>query len=127
MRHIPVQYQSTGKHSETTAYHVAVLETNLQGQHQQNIVIEPTTGAPLEYRHLIKGPTKPIWENLFANEIGRLSKRFVTMMPSVTNTIFFIPKGKFPVGKTVTYGELWPQYEHKRLKHIAPDSMLEEI
>ena len=46
--------------------HVAVLATNMQGQHQANFVIDPKTGASLEYRHLIKGPTKAIWENSFA-------------------------------------------------------------
>ena len=43
------------------AQHVAVLATDLQGHNQENIFIEPTTGALLEYRHLIKGPTKAIW------------------------------------------------------------------
>ena len=27
-------------------------------------------------------------------------------MPSGTNTIFFIPKGKVPAGRTVTYGRI---------------------
>ena len=45
---------------EPTAQHIAVLATNMQGQHQANVVIEPTTGASLEYRHLIKGPTRAI-------------------------------------------------------------------
>ena len=53
--------------------HVAVLETNIQGHHKANFVIDPTTGASLEYRHLVKGPTKAIWEKSFANEIGRIS------------------------------------------------------
>ena len=43
------------------AQHVTVLATNMQGQHQANVVIDPTTGELLEYRHLIKGPTKAIW------------------------------------------------------------------
>ena len=42
---------------ELMAQHVAVLATNLQGNHQANVVIDPTTGASLEYWHLIKGPT----------------------------------------------------------------------
>ena len=56
---------------EPMAQHVAVLETNMQGHHQETFVIDPTTWASLEYRHLIRGPTKAIWENPFANEIGR--------------------------------------------------------
>ena len=57
-----------GERVEPMALHVVVLATNLQGHHQTKVVIDPTTVASLEYRHLIKGPTKPIWENLFANE-----------------------------------------------------------
>ena len=44
------------------AQHVEVLATNLQVHHQENVVIDPTTGASLEYMHLIKGLTKAIWE-----------------------------------------------------------------
>ena len=95
------------------AQHIAVLATHLQGHHQSNVVIDPKTGASIEYRNLIKGPTKSIWENSFANEIGRLSQGVETRMPSGTNTIFFIPKNKVPAGRTVTYGitvdEIIPQ------------------
>ena len=45
-----------------TEQHIAVLATNMQGQHQANVVIEPKTGAYLEYRHLIIGPTRAIWK-----------------------------------------------------------------
>ena len=45
---------------EPMAQHVALLATNMQGNHQANVVIDPTTGVSLEYRHLIKGPTKSI-------------------------------------------------------------------
>ena len=44
------------------AQHVAILATNLQGRHQENVVIDSTTGDLLEYMHLVKGPTKSIWE-----------------------------------------------------------------
>ena len=36
------------------AQNVAILATNLQGHNQANVVIDPTTGASIEYRHLIK-------------------------------------------------------------------------
>ena len=85
------------------AQHVATLARNLQVHHQANVVVDPTTGASLEYMHLVKGPTKAIWENSFANEIGRLAQGVGTKMPSGTNTIFFIPKDKVPAGRTVTY------------------------
>ena len=46
---------------EPMAQHFSLLAKNLQGNHQANVVIDPTTGASLEYRHIIKGPTKSIW------------------------------------------------------------------
>ena len=52
------------------AQHVLVLATNMQEHHQANVVIDPTTGASLEYRHIIKGPTKAIWGTSFANYIS---------------------------------------------------------
>ena len=88
------------------AQHVAILARNRQVNHQANVVIDLTTGASLEYRHLVKGPTKSILGNSFANEIGRLAQGVGTRMPSGTNTIFFIPKGKVPTGRTVTYGRI---------------------
>ena len=84
------------------AQNVAVPAKNLQRHHQANDVIDQKTGAFLEYRHLIKGLTKSIWENSFENEIVGLAQRVGTRMPSGTNTIFFIPKGKVPAGIKVT-------------------------
>ena len=81
---------------DTTVQHIAVIEKNLQVHYQENVVIDPTTGASLEYRHLVKGPTEAIWLNLFANEIVRLAQGAGRIMPSRTNTIFFIPKEKVP-------------------------------
>ena len=72
---------------EPMAQHVAVLATNMQGNHQENVVIDSTTGASLEYKHLTKGPTKAIWENSFADEIGQLAQGVVTRMPPGTKTI----------------------------------------
>ena len=91
---------------EPMAQYVALLATNLQGHHKENVVIDPTTGASLEYRNLVKGPTKSIRENSFANEIGRISQGVVTSIPPVTSTIFFIPKDKMLEGRTVTYGRI---------------------
>ena len=49
------------------AHHVSVLEKNMREHHQANIVIDPATGASLEYRNLMEVSTKAIRENLFAN------------------------------------------------------------
>ena len=88
------------------AQDVSSISTKLQGNQQANVVIDPTTGASLEYRHLIKGPTKSNWEILLANKIRRLAQGVITRMPPGTNTIFFIPKEKLPPGRIVTYGRI---------------------
>ena len=88
------------------AQHVAILSRNLQGHHQANFSIDPTTGASLEYMHLVKGPTKSIWENSFANETGQISQGVGTRIPSGTNTILLIARRKVPSGRTVTYGRI---------------------
>ena len=70
-----------GTRVDPTSHNVVVIATNLKIHHQANVVIDPITGASLEYRHLIKGPTKAIWENLFANEIGQLAQGVGTRIP----------------------------------------------
>ena len=52
--------RAQGTRVEPMAQHVAVLAKNFQEHHQENVVIDPTTGASLEYRRIIKGPTKAI-------------------------------------------------------------------
>ena len=65
-----------------TAQHVLVLAKHLQVHHQANVVIDPTTGASLEHRHILKGYIKAIWENLFANEIRKLAQGLGTRITS---------------------------------------------
>ena len=89
---------------ETTAPHISVLTTHLQGKQQSNVVIDPRTGSSLEYRHLIKVAVKSIWINCFADKIGRIAQVVGTRTPSVTKKIFFILKGIFPAGRKVAYG-----------------------
>ena len=78
---------------EPTAYNITVLAKNLQGQHQDNVVINPTRGSSLEYRHIIKGPTRSICVNSLENEISWIVQGLVAIIPSVTNAIFFISQG----------------------------------
>jgi len=40
-----------------------------------NSVIDPNTGASLEYRHLIKGPDAERWQHSNMIEINRLTMR----------------------------------------------------
>ena len=42
----------------------------------------------------------------FANDPVRLVQREGMNIPKGNNTIFFIPRGKSPNGKTVTYGRI---------------------
>ena len=91
---------------EPTEHHIVVTSKNLQGHHQENVVIYPITRESIEYRHLIKGATKAIWENSFANYIVRLAQVLKTRIPLETNTIFFIPKEKVPAARTSTYGSI---------------------
>ena len=59
------------------------------------------------------GTDEEIWIKEFTNDLGRLAQGLVTRMPKGKNTIFFIPRGKVPNDKTVTYGcivvEIRPQ------------------
>ena len=73
---------------------------------KHDIVIDSRTGESLKYRNLLKGHTKAIWGNLFANEISQLAQGLGTRITSVTNTIFSIPKEKVTSDRTVTYGRI---------------------
>ena len=69
-------------------------------------VINPDTGVPLEYRHLIQGPDKYIWVKALANDFGRLAQGVKGRMPTGNSAIFFIHPSKIPTHKKVTYGRL---------------------
>ena len=71
-----------------------------------NAVLDPTTGASLEYRHLMKTSAAPTWSTSFANELGRLVNGVGTRMTQGTNTMGFIPRHKVPKNKIPTYGRL---------------------
>jgi hypothetical protein len=69
-----------------------------------NAVIQPTTGANMEYRGLIADKeTFPIWDCAAANEFGRLAQGVGGRIEG-SNTIYFIPRLAVPPNKTVTYG-----------------------
>lgn len=69
-------------------------------------VIDPDSGASLEYRHLIQGPDKDIWIKALANDLGRLAQGVGTRMPTGNSTIFFIHPSEIPTHKKITYGRL---------------------
>jgi hypothetical protein len=71
-------------------------------------IIDPDTGATMEYRHLIKSDKhRAAWAHSFANELGR-SAQGIANREKGTNTIFFIPHSQIPQDrcKDVTYGRI---------------------
>ena len=77
------------------------IPIELQAQWLANAVIDDTTGAMLEYRHLIQRPEyKDKWEAGMCRELGRLSQGYGSTIGR--NTIFFIPCSKVPAGRKVT-------------------------
>ena len=72
-------------------------------EEQANVVIDPTSGQELKYRHLIRGPNGDTWVRALANDLGRLAQGVVTRTPTGTNTVFFIEKLAISHGRKVTY------------------------
>jgi hypothetical protein len=61
-----------------------------------NAIIDPNTGASMEYWHLIKSPKDcTAWECSFANELDQLAQG-IEKQEKGTNTIFFIEHHKVP-------------------------------
>jgi hypothetical protein len=79
-----------------------------------NTVVEPHTGAALEYRHLKLGPDGEKWIQGAANEIGRLAEGVQPHMPTGTETMHFIHHDKIPNGCRATYLKIVASYRpHK--------------
>jgi hypothetical protein len=71
--------------TQEEANHIVTINKNIPSishsihqaskQEWANAIIDPETGASLEYRHLLKIPTKvAAWTHSFANELGRLAQ-----------------------------------------------------
>ena len=75
-------------------------------EHMVCPVINPDTGASIEYRHLIQGPDKDIWVKALANDFGCLAQGVKDRMPTGNSTIFFIHPSEIPSHKKVTYDRL---------------------
>ena len=58
---------SRGKKNPWPRY---ALPAQCQKIHEANSVTHQISGVAHEYRHLVKGPEKKIWEISFANELG---------------------------------------------------------
>ena len=68
-----------------------------------NSVIDPETGAALEYRHLRVGPNAKEWLQGASNEIGRLAQGLEPNMKTGSNTMHFIHHWEKPADRKATY------------------------
>jgi hypothetical protein len=83
--HIVSQTQDEANLAETSI----LITSDTHIQHWANVIIDPDTGASMEYRHLIKGPKhRTSRVHSFANELGRLAQG-VGGREVGTNNIFF--------------------------------------
>ena len=80
-----------------------------------NVVTHQIYRVAQEYRHLVKGPDRNVWERSFANELGKLSQGIRNVKGK--NTVILISKTQVPKSKKVTYGnivcKLKPEIEEK--------------
>ena len=133
-----------GKNAKTTfvedveilqAHHLAtirpsdniLLEPDLTNDyldiHLANAVIDPDTGAPLEYRQLIHHPRTDIrerWHHSAANEFGLLTQGVGTRIKG-TNTIFFIPANKLPKNQKATYARFVCDHRPQKTEKLKPN------
>ena len=84
--------------------------------HWANAIIDPISGASMEYRHLIKSPKhKAPWTTSFSNELSRLTQGVGDRIKG-TNTIYFIYYTLIPNDRRgdITYGRIVVDYRpHK--------------
>ena len=86
----------TSKRSKRRNYTYPVIHSLVEkystiNSYIANPVIDPNTGALLEFHHLIKGKSKELWTTSFANELGRLLNGIGSRTKTGTNTIKFRP------------------------------------
>ena len=73
------------------------LEEKFGQVREANAVNHQIPGVDQEYRHLVKGPERKIWEQSFANELGKLYQGIRTV--KVINIVIFIQKTQVPKDK----------------------------
>ena len=80
-----------------------------------NSVIDPNTGASLEYYHLIKGPDAKRWQQANMIEINRLTDGRLIKGSTGTKTISFIARSKLPKHKKATYLRVVSNYRPSKV------------
>ena len=71
--------------------------------HTVNAVVDPATGASLEYPQLLRGDDAPEWIHGTATEIGRLAQGHLPHTTSGSDTMFFIKHTDKPADRIATY------------------------
>ena len=84
----------------------ATLSHLVYQEEQANVLIDPTSGQALKYRHLICNPNGDTWIRVLANNLGRLAQGVGTCNPTGTNAVFFLAKPAIPQGRKVTYVQM---------------------
>jgi hypothetical protein len=80
-----------------------------------NAIVDPTTGALMEYRHLIANErTKATWETACSNEFGRLMSGLKRGIKG-TETMHFINANQVPAGRKVTYARFCCNYRPQKI------------
>jgi hypothetical protein len=95
---------------------ITPTDGSLYVQQWANTIIDPETGASMEYRHFIKHPKySNIWSTSFSNEIGRLAQGVGGRIKGI-DTINFIEYNKVPIDrwKDVTYGNIVVDYRPQK-------------
>jgi hypothetical protein len=98
-------------------------------QQWANTIIDPDTGALMEYRHLIKRPKYcQAWQHSFANELGRLAQG-VGGREKGTNTIYFKPYDDIPIERRrdVTYGRICVDHRPQKMEPNCTRRTVERV
>ena len=83
-----------------------------------NSVVDPFTGAVLEYKNLKLGPAAKLWIRGFSNEVDRLVQGGRPQILTGSNTIHFIHPSTKPVDRKATYCKIVVTFKpHKVEKH----------
>jgi hypothetical protein len=93
-----------------------IKPTTFNFQHWAHAIIDPDTGAAMEFRHLIKSSRQQIvWTRSFANELGRLTQG-VGGRETGTNTCLYIRHEQIPPDRRgdVTYERICVDYRPQK-------------
>lgn len=90
------------------------IDPNAHRDHFVNSVLDPETGASLEFRHLRKGPDKEKWIQANRNEVGRLTDGRIGNNVVGTNTMRFIHVSELPVGRKPTYNRICADFRPQK-------------